>query len=241
VVQWCYDAVSPPLVAEVSDPIPAPGGTGRFCYVIHVPESDVAPHFLNGRKGVWVRTDEFSQRIGLANEGEFRHLLDRRRLVRERRRESCQRSHARFEQFVYHAVVESQRSTKGAHLELTLGPRFPARPLCTHTVLVAAFKNCSISWRGSCFPALRASLVTQHESALSLALGETEMMVEATIWGMLFYGAGLIIERGGGRGSAQGSTVPMSLPFHALRRMQAYARLSESEDPPCLRLTIWSI
>ena len=67
------------------------------------------------------------------------------------------------------------------------------------------------------------------------------MMVEATIWGMLFYGAGLIIERGGGRGSAQGSTVPMSLPFHALRRMQAYARLSESEDPPCLRLTIWSI
>jgi len=39
----------------------------------------------------------------------------------------------------------------------------------------------------------------------------------------------------------RGSTVPMSLPFHALHRMQAYARLPASDDPPCLRLTMWSI
>jgi|HubBroStandDraft_1064217.scaffolds.fasta_scaffold127520_2 hypothetical protein len=39
----------------------------------------------------------------------------------------------------------------------------------------------------------------------------------------------------------RGSTVPMSLPFHALHRMQAYARLPASDDPPCLRLMTWSI
>lgn len=60
VVDWCFSAVSPPLVVEVSDPIPIPADGGKVCYVIRTGESDVAPHFLNGRKGVWVRTDEFS-------------------------------------------------------------------------------------------------------------------------------------------------------------------------------------
>jgi hypothetical protein len=87
VVQWCFDAVSPPLIAEVSDAIPAPSVAGKVCYVIYTAESDVAPHFLNGRKGVWVRTDEFSQRYEpqLAMENEIEHLLDRRRLIRDRR------------------------------------------------------------------------------------------------------------------------------------------------------------
>jgi len=57
IVQWCFDGASPPLTVEVSDAIPAPAANGRVCYVISTPESDVAPHFLNGRKGVYVRTD----------------------------------------------------------------------------------------------------------------------------------------------------------------------------------------
>jgi predicted HTH transcriptional regulator len=48
VVDWCFSAASPPLLIEVSDPIPAPAGGGKVCYVVHAPESDVAPHFLNG-------------------------------------------------------------------------------------------------------------------------------------------------------------------------------------------------
>src|SRR5437016_2607694 len=72
-VQWCFDAVYPPLTVAVSDPVPIPNGNGRVCYVISVTESEVAPHFLNGRKGVWVRTDEFSSRFEarLADEGEL--------------------------------------------------------------------------------------------------------------------------------------------------------------------------
>src|SRR5438046_791179 len=43
---------------------------GKVCYVVFTAESDIAPHFLNGRKGVWVRTDEFTSRFEarMANE-----------------------------------------------------------------------------------------------------------------------------------------------------------------------------
>ena len=50
------------IAVEVSDPIPISAGNGRVCYVLSAPESEFAPHFLNGRRGVWVRTDEFSSR-----------------------------------------------------------------------------------------------------------------------------------------------------------------------------------
>jgi len=85
VVDWCFGGASPPLTVEVSDPIPTPDGSGKVCYVISVPEGDVAPHFLNGRKGVWIRTDEFSGRFDaqLANESELRSLLDRRKMILE--------------------------------------------------------------------------------------------------------------------------------------------------------------
>ena len=59
IVQWCYDGASPPIEVFVSPPIPAPSDSTEICYVIYVPESEEAPHFLNSRKGVYIRTDEF--------------------------------------------------------------------------------------------------------------------------------------------------------------------------------------
>jgi predicted HTH transcriptional regulator len=99
VIDWCFKHVSPPLTVEVSDPIPAPNASGKVCYVIYTPESEVAPHFLNGRKGIWVRTDEFSARFEaeLANDNELRHLLDRRKLIRERRVSLLDRARKRFD------------------------------------------------------------------------------------------------------------------------------------------------
>jgi predicted HTH transcriptional regulator len=47
VVDWCFNGASPPLIVQVSDPIPAPVGGGKVCYVVHTAESDVAPHFLD--------------------------------------------------------------------------------------------------------------------------------------------------------------------------------------------------
>jgi len=99
IVSWCFGGVNPPLSVEVSDPIPVPAGNGNVCYVIYVMESDVAPHFLNNRKGVWIRTDEFSARFEtcLANDRELRYLLDRRKLISEHRIGLLARSKQRLE------------------------------------------------------------------------------------------------------------------------------------------------
>jgi predicted HTH transcriptional regulator len=63
IVQWCTSGAMPPITVEVSDPIPSPEGGTQVCYVIAVAESEQAPHFLNGRKGVYIRTDEFSSKF----------------------------------------------------------------------------------------------------------------------------------------------------------------------------------
>jgi hypothetical protein len=108
VVQWCFDSVNPPLIIEVSDPIPAPSGGGKVCYVIYTEESDVAPHFLNGCKGAWVLTDEFSQRYEarLATENENSPLLDRRNLIQQRRVDLVNRSTKRFQRFIQKQASE---------------------------------------------------------------------------------------------------------------------------------------
>lgn len=101
VVDWCFGGASPPLIVTVSDPIETPAVNGNVCYVIYVAESEVAPHFLNGRKGVWVRSDEFSARFEarLADEKELRHLFDRRKVVRERRANLLERARKRFDTY----------------------------------------------------------------------------------------------------------------------------------------------
>ena len=140
IANWCFMKFTPPLTAEVSEPIKL--ANGQYCYVISVPESDVAPHFVNGRRGVWIRTDEFSNRFRaeLANENELRALFDRRRAVRERRDFNIRRAQERFD-----AHVANEHTDKGGHLgdvgpilELCVTPRFPARPLCPHGDLQGA-------------------------------------------------------------------------------------------------------
>jgi predicted HTH transcriptional regulator len=40
VVQWCFDAASPPITVQVLDPIPAPAGNAKVCYAVYVPASE---------------------------------------------------------------------------------------------------------------------------------------------------------------------------------------------------------
>jgi Schlafen, AlbA_2 len=222
VVQWCFDAVSPPLMLGVSEAIPvpapaltsaaptsaAPGATPtpavpvtKYCYVISTVESDLAPHFLNGRKGVWVRSDEFSQRYApvLADEKEIRHLLNRRQLIQERRNESVRRSQARFQTFLSRQAKGDGTHRSAARLELSLGPRFPARPVCEQTKLAHELRECRVKWRQIGFPYASLSVVSQHESALILTAKDARNrceLIEANVWGMLFYGVELDIEIG---------------------------------------------
>lgn len=201
IVQWCFDAVTPPVLAEVSDPIPV-STSGKFIYVIYIPESDLAPHFLNGRKGVWVRTDEFSQRYEpkLATENELLHLLDRRKQVHERRAELIRRSRRRFESYRAHqpsATSGAVNSPAPAWLEFSIGPRFPSRPVCDHESLTTAMKSLRIAWRQTTFPFNRANFISQHESSLFLVPRDSRnrvSFIEATVWGTLFYGTELEID-----------------------------------------------
>ena len=202
VVQWCFDGASPPLTIEVSDPIPHASEAGKAYYVLYIPESDLAPHFLNERKGVWVRTDEFSQHYKpqLADENEILHLLDRRRLIQQRRIDLVKRSQHRFERLLSRPVTEDKNqvsSRSAARIELSVGPRFPARPVYEQAHLAEDMRNCRINWRGTTFPLSNANFVSQHESALFLTPRDSRNrvgLVEANIWGMLFYGTELDIE-----------------------------------------------
>lgn len=190
-MDWCFNGASPPLTVEVSDPIPAPAVDGKVCYVIYVPESDVAPHFLNGRKGVWIRSDEFSARFEaqLADDNELRHLLDRRKLTQERLASVMERARRRFDTYAgrTHTARSGIRTRFGPRLEICVVPRFPARPLCEQGDLEPLIRAKTLKWRGAMFPVPSSNIVSQHESAILLdAVGDSSMF-EANVWGMLFY------------------------------------------------------
>jgi hypothetical protein len=191
VVDWCFTGASPPLIVQVSDPIPAPSGNGKVCYVIHAAESEVAPHFLNGRKGVWVRTDEFSSRFEaqLANDNELRHMLDRRKLIRERRTSLLDRAKRRFGTYAGRA--------REPRLELCVVPRFPARPLCGQERLSPLVCQKRLIWRGLGFPIPGSGAISQHESTILLKAAGDGSMVEANVWGMIFYCSKIADKHGG--------------------------------------------
>lgn len=197
IVQWCFDGASPPLIVEVSEPIPTPAPDGKVCYVIYTPESDVAPHFLNGRKGIWVRNDEFSARFDarLATENELRHLFDRRKLILERRTDLLERAERRFDSYAAETHPQPilgkafvSRTHVGSILDFCVVPRFPARPVCQQDHLVPCIMSNLVQWRGIAFPRLGNNIVTQHESAIVLRPCRDFSMFEANIWGLLFYG-----------------------------------------------------
>jgi hypothetical protein len=190
-VQWCFEGVTPPLDLEVSDPIPTPAGDGKVCYVMYTAESDLTPHFLNGRKGVYVRTNEFSGRFEpkLATENELRHLLDRRRLVQQRRSELVSRARNRFHTFAERRYRELNKTEKeiGCTFDLSVVPRFPVRQLRDHPGIESMLKMNRLRWRGGRFPRDMTTFISQHESAIALRPASSFSILEANVWGLLFY------------------------------------------------------
>jgi hypothetical protein len=226
VVDWCFAGASPPLNVEVSDPIPTPTKNGKVCYAIYVSESDVAPHFLNGRKGVWVRTDEFSAHFDeqLANDVELRHLLDRRHLIRERRENLIARAKRRFNTYLDHKHKDrsGQRTDVGPLFEFCVVPRFPARPLCAQTELNDHLQRARTPWRSVYFPVTSSRHVSQHESVIVLdAAGDTSI-IEASVWGTLFYATALRDESDGKLGIHMRRFIGLVLVFirHAGRMLE---------------------
>ncbi len=191
IVQWCYDGVWPPLEVFVSDPIPTPQDATKVCYVIHIPLSEEAPHFLNGRKGAYVRTDEHSQRFEpqLATYEELTHLGNRRAALVQRREALTVRSVERFNSYVRtdYGKAENTKGDIGATLFVAVSPLFPHRQLIEHGALLTRFTSHNIGWRRSGFPVPDSPKISAHESLLIPGGAYRFSLVEITVWGHLFY------------------------------------------------------
>lgn len=189
-VQWCYDGVWPPLEIFVSDPLPSAQDSSRCFYVVYVPESLEAPHFLNGRRGAYVRTDEFSQRFEarLATYDEIEHLRNRRKLLVNRRNSLLARAHERFATLVDREYESTPATTGeiGATLYLSLCPLFPAHRLIDHPGLLDVVSATKINWRQSSFPG-SGDPFTQHESVLVQNPAYRFGLMDTSVWGSLFY------------------------------------------------------
>lgn len=195
VVQHCYNGVAPLLEPFVSDPIPVPD-SDRVVFVIRVPESINAPHFLNGRKGCYVRTDEFSQRFhaGLATYTEIAHLASRRELTVRRRAEVVRRAESRLEAYVSadYQTTPGHVGGIGATLKCWITPSFPVAPVIDEARLVDLLEETRVRFAGnSSFPHLTATAVRQHESALVLGPLNAFSFIELGVWANLFYAAEL--------------------------------------------------
>ncbi len=235
VIQRCAQGVTPLIQPFVSDGIPVPGDSGKVCYVVYVPESDEAPHFLNDRKGAYVRIDEYSKRYEpkLATADELLHLFDRRRLAVERREALVRRAALRFQRFAdAEYLVKSPGQVRdrrlpggiGATMQIALVPRFPVAPLCEPAAVVDLVRGQRIHWRGVGFPNAHDP-ISQHESALLLTNTSSDFsLLEVNTWGLVFSAAavqGVWTPRGGG-GQMSGIHL-YSLLGHVLAVL-AYAR-----------------
>jgi hypothetical protein len=165
-----------------------------------VPESELAPHFINGRKGVSIRTDEFTNRFRaeLANENELQALFDRRRAVRERRDFNLQRARERFDAHITnrHTDAGGNLTKVGPILELCVTPRFPAQQLCLQGELQQYLNQAGFRWRGVQFLGPGSQAITAYESVVirdRINAGSTSMF-SIDVWGTCFYATQIAVE-----------------------------------------------
>jgi len=191
IISWCFGGISAPLNVEVSEPIPSPQDVNKFCYVIYVGESDLAPHFINGRKGCYIRTDELSQRFEakLATQNEFLSMLERRKKIHERKEQILTRAQDRFNAYVDSRYNElgGVKDGIGARFSLSIVPRFPAKPIATQLEVLSTIKQTNINWRQVGFPRLTEGTITQNESAIVLRPASGFSILEFNVWGLMFY------------------------------------------------------
>ena len=191
IIQWCFDNTSPPIDIAVSEPITTPDDPNKFCYVIYTPESYLTPHFINARRGIYIRTDEYSQRFEpkFAKLEEILHLTERRKSINERRELLIRKALSRFESYVEVSYNELGKNPKGlgAHVILIISPSYPHDYIFETHDLLQTIRNVNIPWRQVGFPRRSQGVISQHESALVLRPASNFSLLEASIWGLLAY------------------------------------------------------
>lgn len=195
IVSWCLVHAVPPITVHVSAAIAAPGAEDRVCYVVHVPMSLTAPHFLAGRRGSYVRTDELSRRFEpkLATLLELEHLLTRRQAALLERRKLRQRSLERFAALVTTRYDDDENTTGeiGPTLHLTVTPSYPVTDLAEEEEVFRLSRETVVPWRQVGFPRMHGDRITQRGSAIVFRAGGTFSSIEVSTRGHLHYASEL--------------------------------------------------
>lgn len=182
----CYTRIWPIVQPVVSGAISAPGSPGKYCYVIFVPESQEAPHFLNGRRGVYVRTAERGQRYEpkLASYNELVHLMGRREQAVRRKQEIHERARERFDRLLKDRTgrVDHSDRTGGALLEVFACPSYPTAPIIQQGELLPYIQNNRLKWRMGQFPVMHEQL-SQQNSALVIRAAISFSLLEVGVFG----------------------------------------------------------
>lgn len=181
VLAHCFSGTYPPINVEVSEPIVSPSDQSKVCYVIYVPVSELAPHFLNGRKGVYIRTDEHSKRFEaeLADQNELLALLDRRKAIRTRRGNLIERAESRAN---HHCHIDTQPT-----LQLSVIPRFPHAPVTDLSGVKETMKSVNVRLRRDFFPYNAYKAITQSESIIAIDPQYDGSLLEFNLWGQFHY------------------------------------------------------
>jgi hypothetical protein len=200
-IQWAVGWVYPPLVdIEVSDPIPV-GNQNKVCYVVYVPASMSAPHFLLERGGchVRVRVDEHSMTFEplLAKQDEIWRLTERRKALVDHRNEIIRTATKRWQDLGTPRLTMYNQPAP-AILFYAL-PEFPAQrviePRGLHPLLEqAAVQHSRWAWHGCSWSAQQDTIVVRGSA------GRDPSHLELTTWGSLFVAEHLFLEAAGRTG-----------------------------------------
>jgi hypothetical protein len=187
VTSWCAQGLYPPVVPHVSNPIQLNGD--KFCYVIYVEESDLAPHFIEGRQGCYVRTNETSHKFEaqLATQTEIQALLNRRADSVQLAKELLARSEKRIAE--HEARLEPEREYSGfLPLTVRVAPKYPRKGSIALKDLAALAGNSCIQFGPNYdFPALTYGVNARTDSLLATQPRGDRSFVELTRYGTMSY------------------------------------------------------
>lgn len=187
---WCAQYLYPMLVPGVSPAIEIPSSP-KVAYVIEVHESDVAPHFIEGRRGCYIRVNESSHRFEarLAESDELQLLFNRREESRRRSLELEARSRNRILRRAGYLKSSADSTAKLVPFTVRIAPVYSRLALLPVGDLCTAIQNSAFAVGGGSFPDSRHGPCSQTDSILfERALwGDRNTFLEVTTFGSSTY------------------------------------------------------
>jgi hypothetical protein len=219
----CLQNIYPPVLPQTT--VVESDLAGHIFLVIEVDEGTQTPHAIENSRKVYVRTGNAANPYDLADVDLILELVKRRREPFELRARLLERAKKRFTTHldIKHADLGGQRAALGTILQLSVGPRFPTRQMCSQEELNPLIRKSYMPWRQIVFPSQGAHILSQHESAVVLDAAMGTSIFEANVWGMPFYGARIWVKSKEASGVNLSAFLGYVLLFvhHAAKLLQA--------------------